>query len=244
MIPVLIIPAVSRFDLLERLLASLDEPVGRLVIVDNSCNGATVSDSRAEYIRPITGLGYPGGINAGILQTPEAPWWFFASVDIMFGPGDLAAIVAEMTDVDWPQLVTGDRHDTRLLRFAYGALNAECVDAVGLMDDGFYPIYFDDDDYERRCRLGDVEWVTYNGNIRHGENGDVGSVTIKSDDEHRRANSRTFPLNAARYVEKWGGMPGSETFTTPYGLAVPLSFTRPDMAGRRARIWGSPPSNP
>ena len=41
MIPVNIVPDLSRFDLLERLLTSLEEPIGRLVIVDN-CPVSTI----------------------------------------------------------------------------------------------------------------------------------------------------------------------------------------------------------
>lgn len=238
MIPVLIVPAVSRFDLLERLLRSLDEPVERIVIVDNSCSGATVSDPRAEYIRPITGLGYPGGINAGIMQTPRAPWWLFSSVDIEFGTGDLARIATRMERAEGARVVTGDRTDSRMLRWAYGALNAATVAAVGLMDEyEFYPIYYDDDDYERRCRLAGVDWTVYNGDIRHGDDGREGSVTIKSDPEAAKANSRTFPENGGRYLAKWGGRPGFETFTTPWDSGAPLSWVKPDAASRGSRLW-------
>jgi GT2 family glycosyltransferase len=237
-IPVLIVPAVSRFDLLERLIRSLDEPVERLVIVDNSCSGATVSDPRAEYIRPITGLGYPGGINAGIMQTPAAPWWLFASVDIEFGEDDLAAISSRMNGTAEPRVVTGTRNDSRMLRWAYGALNVATVRAVGLMDEhAFYPIYFDDDDYERRCKLAGIEWLPYDGDIRHGDDGLEGSVTIKSDAAMSEANTRTFALNRAEYHAKWGGGPTWEAFDTPWDSDVPLSHVRPDPAKRAARLW-------
>lgn len=238
MIPVLIVPAVSRFDLLERLLASLNEPVDRLVIVDNSCSGMTVSDPRAEYIRPITGLGYPGGINAGIMQTPGAPWWLFASVDIEFGADDLAQIGGYMNGAEVPRVVTGTRKDSRMLRWAYGALNEAVVRAVGLMDEhAFYPIYFDDDDYEHRCHLAGIEWQAYDGSIRHGDDGLEGSVTIKSDSKASEANHRTFALNRAEYHAKWGGGPTWEAFTTPWDSGAPLSHVRPDPVKRAARLW-------
>lgn len=234
MIPVLIVPVVSRFDLLDRLLRSI-EGVERLVIVDNSCSGLQVP--AAEVIRPISGLGYPGGINAGITQTPAAPWWAFASVDIEFGAGDLGQIAGRIVGPG-PRVVTGSRSDGRLLRWAYGALNVETVQRVGLMDEhAFYPIYYDDDDYERRCRLGGVAWIEYDGTIRHGDDGRAGSVTIKSDPKASSANGRTFPANWAQYVEKWGGPPGQETYPTPYDLPVPLSFVRPDPASRADRLW-------
>jgi GT2 family glycosyltransferase len=228
MIPVLICPVLSRFDLLERMIASIDHPVGRLVIVDNSLTG--YSNPEAAVIRPITGLGYPGGINAGILQTPDAPWWAWVNNDIEFGPGDLAHIAEVMDAAQGPTHLTGS---DRRLRNAYGAMNAACIDTVGLFDDwAFYPIYFDDDDYEYRCRLGGVEWLTYDGTINH-----AGSMTINSDEHLRAENSRSFMQNRARYIAKWGGVPGHECFSRPYDLPVPLSYSAPDIAGRAMRLW-------
>lgn len=239
MIPVLICPVVSRFDLLERMLASIDHPIGRLVIVDNSCADYHVPadllpEQRIEYIRPITGLGYPGGINAGIGQTPEAPWWMWSSNDLVWGPGDLAHIADLMDAANGPRLVTGDRRDDRMLRFAYGAENREAVEAVGLHDEwAFYPIYFDDDDYQYRCHQGGVEWIEYNGAIGHDRSSTIQDPTMA---EH---NARTFEMNRQRYLAKWGGLPGRECFSRPYDRPVPLSYTAPDIAGRAARLWTS-----
>lgn len=237
MIPVLVIPIPRVIDLLPRLFDSLDEPIGRIVVVDNTPNHDLDLPWDVEYIRPILPLGYPGGINAGISQTPEAPWWLFASYDIAFGKGDLRRIAEIMAEASGPRVVTGDRADSRMLRWAYGALNAETVRQVGLMDEWtFYPIYFDDDDYERRCHLAGVEWVQYNGEILHGMHGE-GSVTIREDATASAANGRTFPLNMDAYIAKWGGRPGAEWFDTPWDLPVPLSHTVVDTKSRAERRW-------
>lgn len=235
MIPVLICPIVNGEPLLRRMLASVDEPVGRLVIVDMTPR-QRVHVPGALYIRPLISLGLAGAINAGIMQTPDAPWWMFASHDLVFGPGDLHEIAALMETDPGPCFVTGDRADERLLRNAYGAVNVAAIEAVGLLDEhAFYPLYFDDDDWQYRCRLGGVEWVEYNGRIQHDR-----SSTIRNP-AARKANNHTFPVNHRRYIEKWGGPPGRETWTTPYGIAgVPLSFTRPDPRGRAARKWVLP----
>jgi GT2 family glycosyltransferase len=231
MIPVLVCPVVSRFELLERMLRSIDEPIGRIVIVDNSLSGyiAPFDDLPIAYIRPLIGLGYPGGINAGIAQTPGAPWWLWASADLVWGPGDLARIAGLMDAAPGPRSVTGSH---RGLRNVYGAMNRAAIELVGLFDEwSFYPIYFDDDDMERRCRLAGVEWLAFDGAMRHD-----GSATI-GEDRFRDANARTFGENRRRYVEKWGGPPGGEAFATPWNLAVPVSFVRPDPGGRAARLW-------
>jgi len=234
MIPVLIAPVLNRPDLLAEMLDSIDVPVDRTIIVDNSPDGIAL-DRDVEWIRGVSSFGYPGSINVGIMQTPHAPWWLFASNDIRFGPGDLAEIASHM-DTPEPRVVTGDRRDARMLRWAYGALNAATVQAVGLMDEhAFYPIYFDDDDYERRCLLAGIRWIVFNGSIEHGDG--RGSMTIRSDERLADRNRITFELNRAQYEAKWGGTPTAETYSTPYAMSVPLSFVRPDPIARAARSW-------
>ena len=238
MIPCVVLPAVSRFDMMEANLAAFDHPVERLVIVDNSLTGYTYTRPegswilRVDIIRPVLGLGVTGGFNAGIMQTPDAPWWLLTSTDIGYGPGDLAAICGRM-DTDAPTVVTGSRNDDRLLRGAYMAVNRAAVELVGLYDEwAFYPCYYEDDDYVRRCELGGVEWIEYDGSISHDR-----SITIRSDPAKAARNRETYPECGRRYAEKWGGMPGSEWFETPYGLPVPLSYQKVDLAGRAARVW-------
>jgi len=232
-IPVLIIPYLNRFDLVERLIESIDERIDRLVIVDNARSGEMLTSRPAEYIRPISNLGCGGGFNAGIVQTPAAPWWLWASNDMEFGPGDMAAIAERVEGASGPVMVTGDRKDARLLRNVYGAVNRATIEAVGLFDEWtFFPAYFEDDDYEYRCRQGDVEWIEYNGSIKHQR-----SSTIRSDPAIARRNQDTYPQNGARYVAKWGGPPGQERFSRPWNLPVPLSYTVPDLAGRAKRTW-------
>lgn len=239
MIPVVIVPAISRFDALESNLAAFDHPVERLVIIDNSLSGYTYTPpagspiQAVHHIRPVLGLGVTGGFNAGIMQTPEAPWWLLTSTDIGYGPGDLERIAELMDEDAYPTVVTGSRNDQRLLRGAYMAVNRACVEAVGLYDEwAFWPLYFEDDDYVRRCELADVDWLEYDGHIAHDR-----SITIRSDDRAASNNARTFPDCRQRYAEKWGGLPGQETYDTPYGLPVPLSYCKVDLAGRAERIW-------
>ena len=230
MIPVLIVPVYGRWDLAEKMMESVDVPVGRTVIVDNDQSGIRLGHPT---IRPLINLGFAGAINAAISQTPDAPWWLWASQDIAFGPGDLTNIVHLIEDATGPRVVTGDRSDDRLLRFAYGAINRECIEAVGLLDEWtFYPGYYDDDDYEYRCRMGGVSWITYNGAISHER-----SATIRSDPAAAAGNARTFPMNRQRYIAKWGGPPGSERFSRPWNKPVPLSYAPIDIAGRATRSW-------
>jgi GT2 family glycosyltransferase len=224
MIPVLIVPCLNRWDLGRKMLDSVDVPVSRTVVVDN---GQIGMKGHYEVIRPIANLGFSGAINTAIRQTPDAPWWMWASVDLTFGTGDLLNIVHLIEDARGPRVVTGTRDDERLLRFAYAAINREAIEAVGLLDEWTTaPIYYEDDDFQRRSELGGVDWIEYDGAISHQR-----SATIQ-EPKASAANAITFPRNLERYVAKWGGRPGQETYRRPYNRPVPLSYVREDLEYR------------
>lgn len=240
MIPVLICPVLNRFDLLERMLNSIDQNVGEIIIVDNSCSDYMVpyelerrltngTGTAIGYIRPHTGLGYGGAINQGIMQTAYAPWWMWTSNDLIYGKGDLYNITTHMEEgTGVPTFVS--------YGYIYGAINPETIDVAGLVDEwSFFPIYEDDIDHYRRMRLAGVNIIDYRGNIRHGDT--AGSLTIRSDDNLATKNSSSHSENTRRYIEKWGGIKGQERFDTPFDMDVPLWYTKPDIRGRARRMW-------
>ena len=215
------------------MLRSIDHPVGRGLIIDNGMTGY-VPDVGPEWrtiAPPFTSYGYPGSINLGIMQTPDAGWWLWVSNDVVFGDGDLDAIAALMEEAgDSPRLVSW--------HFAMGAVNRAMVDAVGLFDEwSFWPLYFDDNDYAYRCHLAGhpVQW--YFGNMTEGADGHTASMTIYSDPVLKARNAETWAINRDAYEAKWGGVPGKETLRTPWGKDLPLWATRPDLEGRYLRLW-------
>lgn len=233
-IPNLICPVRSRFDLLERMLNSLDYPIDQIVIVDNSVSGYEVPFETAgpvRYIRPITGLGWGGGINEGITELPKETYWMWSSNDLVWGPGDLEHIDKTMQEnIHLPTFMSWG--------FIYGAVSRGCVASIGLIDEFNFPsIYEDDVDWYRRCRLGGVNIIEYRGNIQHGADGHAASLTILSDGEHKSSNDKTHPANAIRYAEKWGGSKGQETFDTPFNSGMPLWVVKPDIDRIAAFRW-------
>lgn len=227
MIPVLITSIVNRPDLLDRLLDSIDVPVGRSLIVDNGRTGYR-RDGWTVWTPPFESLGWPGTLNFGIEQTPDAPWWLFVNNDAWFEPGMLADLCERMADPS-PKVL---HHE-----WTVGAIPRSVVETVGLFDTwSFHPLYFDDTDYARRCALagipvvegpwcleGDAEWPV--------------SLTIRSDPALSAANNRTWLLNEAAYRAKWGGLPGQESFATPWDSGLPLWATRPSVDARTERRW-------
>lgn len=236
MIPAFISPSYNRPDLLERMLRSVDVPVGRGMVIDNGMLGLTadalgLGPEWRVFQPPFSSMGLPGSINFGIAQTADAPWWLWASNDLVFGPGDLAAI-SDLVESYGPNPVMVT------YRFAFLALNRAVVQTIGLFDEySFHPIYFDDTDLARRASLADIPVLHDKWHISEGADGFRYSVTVQTDERISHANNRTWKLNENAYRAKWGGLPGHETFDTPWDLGLPLWATRPDMDGREKRAW-------
>ena len=192
MIPVLVVPILARPDLLRRMLASIDHPVGRLVVIDN---GHCVADlPPMPNVAAVTLLSLPSNLgvatswNLGIKITPMAPWWLIAGFDVTFAPGSLAsmaasaradAVVLSGSDPPWAAFTIGEA----------------VVDRVGLFDEGFHPAFFEDWDYERRCEAAGVQ-VVRTGTVVDHDN----SSTLKAG--YHDHNRRTFPANRDYFEDK------------------------------------------
>lgn len=166
MIPVIGFATLSRFDLADRLLASINYPVENLVIVNNSGKQTWQpmkpdSVQKMWHIEVPYGLGLVGAWNLIIQSTPYAPYWVLVNDDAWFHPDALETIAREV--------------DTEALNFAHvdqtpwaaPIIGEGCVRRAGLYDEAFYPIYFDDNDYERRIRNAGVEVKQLSATIHH-----------------------------------------------------------------------------
>ena len=192
-IPVLGFCTLKRFDLAERLLASIDYPVEHLVIVDNSGTQSWQPNKPEQVknlwlIRVPFGLGLVGAWNLIIKSTPYAPYWVLVNDDAWFEKGALK-IIAQEADSEtllFPDIVPD---------WASIVLGSKIVEEVGLYDERFYPLYFDDNDYERRIRHKGLEIKRIEAKIHH-EN----SSTLKSGFESQ--NSVSFSANQRLFDQK------------------------------------------
>ncbi len=230
MIPVLAIPGLNRPDLLARCLASIDEPVERLIVIDNSADGA-IGDVAAEWNADIidagTNLGVAASWNLALKAAPLAPWWAIVGLDTEFAPGDLQRLATAMEDPA-PRVAC-------LFRFGAFGLNQACLDRVGWFDENFHPIYCEDCDYEYRCHLAGVPVIDLPSGAAHLEGG---SVSLHAG--HRDDNARTFPANHAYYQAKWGGpVRGGETFRSPFNRGGPVTEWTLDPARLREMAWSA-----
>lgn len=192
MIPVIGFCTLKRFDLAERLIRSIDYPVEHLVIIDNSGTGEWVAPKNTFVknlwqIRVPFGLGLTGAWNLIIKATPYAPYWLLINDDAWFAPGSLEKIAAEVDPeaVNFLDIVPA---------WSAVAFGEGMIDKVGLYDERFYPLYFDDNDLERRIDFHNVPKKFIDAKVFH-EN----SSTLNSG--FHAANSVSYRNN--QYVYNW-----------------------------------------
>lgn len=194
MIPVLGFATLSRFDLAQRLLDSIDYPIEHLVIVDNSGKQEFQPKVNDELVKNLWliqvpyGLGANGAWNLIIKSTPHSPYWVIPNDDSYFDQGALQKI-AENVDTEafnfvdvqpkWSCVVPGE-----------GA-----VLTAGLWDEAFYPIYYDDNDYEWRMEQLGVKFNTIPAKVQHNN-----SSTLHSG--YTAQNAVSFSRNGSLLTNK------------------------------------------
>lgn len=193
MIPVIGFCTLKRFDLADALVKSIDYPVEHLVIVDNSGTGSYAPPEndfvRNVWVLPMPfGLGLTGAWNLIVKATPYAPYWILVNDDAEFDKGALAVIAKEAD----PGTISFTNINTL---WSCIILGEEVVKKVGLYDERFYPLYFDDNDYDRRIREAGFEAKIIRANVHHQN-----SSTLNSG--FQKENDRTFLMNHKLYFKK------------------------------------------
>jgi len=192
-IPVLGFATLSRFDLAQRLLDSIDYPVEHLVIVDNS--GKKQFEPRLnDNIRNLwmlqvpSGLGANGAWNLIIKSTPHAPYWVIPNDDSYFAPGALE-IIANQVNTD------GFNFVDVVPKWSCVIPTEGSVAKAGLWSERFHPIYFDDDEYEWRMKELGVSFHHIPATVMHDN-----SSTLHSG--YQDVNNKTFNRNGLLLREK------------------------------------------
>lgn len=190
MIPWLVVPTLTRHDLLQLMLESVDVPVEHLVVIDNggTLEGAG-TDLAADFrvLRMPTNLGVAASWNLACRLAYRAPWVLIASDDVTWPPGALGGFAAAagedrvVLSGTWPH-------------WCAFALGMGVVHRVGLFDEGYFPAYFEDTDYRRRLDRAGVEVVM------GPEVGHRNSSTLRGGD-FAAANDRSYAANSALFDE-------------------------------------------
>jgi GT2 family glycosyltransferase len=187
----LIVPVLNRYDLLERMLDSVDVPVEHLLIIDNGLGTDTLelSDKFAKvtHLRMPANLGVSGSWNLGIKSFPYAHRWFIVSNDVVFRSGALEKLAKACRD---EITLTADAPHWQAF-----ALGDEAVNDIGLFDESLFPAYFEDNDYMRRAQFAGVNIRKLDIDLHHDN-----SSTIKSG--YQSKNAKTFSANQRYYQSK------------------------------------------
>jgi GT2 family glycosyltransferase len=192
-IPVLGFLTYSKFDLADRLLASIDYPVENLVIVDNS-GKREYQPVKPDLVKNLWliqvpfGLGYGGGLNLIVKSTPFAKYWVLVNDDSKFSPGALEKI-AEKVDTETINFLS------IMPKWSGFVLGEGAVLKAGLFDERFHPIYFEDNDYERRLENAGVKANFIYATLNHDN-----SSTLNSG--FHSQNDLTFYRNKALHEQK------------------------------------------
>jgi GT2 family glycosyltransferase len=183
----LTVPVLNRYDLLVKMLGSVDYPVKHLLVIDNG--GGIESLDKPEPVEKLTVWNMPANFgvaaswNLGIKAFRNDDVFFFASNDMTFEPGALKALGDAERDA-----VTLSMQFPHFHTFAVGV---DVVARVGLFDESFFPAYCEDIDYLWRCEREGVTVERAFIPTKH-EN----SSTIHSDLNYQSSNTVTHPQNA------------------------------------------------
>jgi GT2 family glycosyltransferase len=192
-IPVLIVPILNRYDLLESMLESINYPVDNILIIDNGGEFKTQKENVKVLSMPAN-LGLSAAWNLGIKCYPDSKYWLFASADTTWGETALQ----EIDTLSGPSklILTND---------AYGCFSVgeNVIEQVGLFDEYFYPIYFEDNDFHERVARFCPENTITSTSIQTAP--ESGSQTINSDDKLKNRNHETFLNNQEYYEYKRNG---------------------------------------
>lgn len=194
MIPAMIVPVLTRHDLLYRMIDSINYPIKDLIIIDNGSRDYDWSPNWNQWISKIWHLKMPSNLgvasswNLGIKSLPMSDWWLITNFDVEWG-GDSLKMFDEQSSADKLVLSNG------VPEWCAFSIGWKIIDQVGLFDEAFHPAYFEDDDMERRIKHKNLEIVKSFIPVAHDN-----SSTLKNG--YQRLNDETFTNNYDHFRNK------------------------------------------
>lgn len=188
----LIVPVLNRFDLFRRMIESIDIEA-TVYVINNSGVRQDFEHSNPlvemHWVDMPSNLGVASSWNLGIKMLPFESRWFISSADCFFRAGDLELLQTAKTDAL-----------TLCSQFPYYqtfAVGEEIVKTIGLFDEGLHPIYFEDNDFERRIDKAGLRVDRLPLQLGHDN-----SSTINSDAKLSERNQFTFANNQKYFKDK------------------------------------------
>jgi GT2 family glycosyltransferase len=238
---IIAVPILASGEKLLQHFRSIDVPVKRYFIIDNSCGSdASVTDAideiwdtKPDHIGEIQVLtncqnqGYAGSVNQVFHQNMDCKYWLVTNFDMYLEPGEWDRVLFNIETFEHgATLGTGNDE------FIGTVFTHKLIGKVGYLDENFYPAYYDDNDYRYRCKLAGVKMANFPTKYVHET-----SHTINNNAHYKRRNSTTFQSLANYYFAKWGGMPGREEYKTPFNKHLPIDYWRYDPHHNQLLRW-------
>jgi len=189
---ILIVPVLNRFDLLRRMVESIDVEATVYVINNSGVEQGLEHDNsliQIHWVNMPSNLGVASSWNLGIKMLPFESRWFISSADCVFAPGDLELLQTAKRDA----LTLCDKFPY----YQTFVVGDEIVNTVGLFDESLHPIYFEDNDYERRIAHYGLRVDRLPLQLQHDN-----SSTINSDARLSLRNEVTFRNNQKYFNQK------------------------------------------
>jgi GT2 family glycosyltransferase len=210
----IVIPTLNRADLLQESYEDLKEKMlpsescKGLIVIDNGDQDLEFlkGDTKVNVIKPGKNLGVAASWNLGIKNAflfHSSDFCLVLNDDVVFGKtAEEVTGIAEKYRYE-KTIITSHFHLAAFIIYPF------TFGEVGEFDEGFYPAYCEDKDYEYRLKLAQRPMIrTHNMKIEKQRN----SMTIKKDPQIIKN------LQAPReyYKKKWGGRVGEEKYTRPW----------------------------
>lgn len=205
-------PTLNSYSTLWKCVESInnsDIQVTSIQIIDNGGNLVHNGQSNVYIYKQSSNMGVAASWNFFIRNIPEIR--IICNDDITFETNTIRTMVEGYT----PNGLVFPTELGRENAFSCFLLSQNVIDHVGLFDEDISPnyAYFEDNDYAYRMSLMGFGFSRCNANISH-----VGSSTLKNYNRASKdAHHKKFRLAEENYKKKWGGIPTSEIYTTPFG---------------------------
>lgn len=201
----LAIPTYTRFDLLERCVASaLAGTVAPdyILIIDNSGGGCPpIPNTQIVLGRQPQSVAKAWNDAVGLIGGDL----LLANDDITFAPDTIARLLEEAERNDRAAIVSAIEGQ----RFSLFWLRYTAYVQMGGFDEGYSSAYFEDNHAARVLTLAGWQLAVAPTAVEH-----VGSATIASYDAARmQQHHADHRANEQRYIARWGGPPGHEVRT-------------------------------
>jgi GT2 family glycosyltransferase len=204
----ILIPTVNRADLLAEAMAQYERvfPETPVLIWDNGKQGLPEYRNTETFVSD-RNLGVAASWNALIKRASDRGFdtYLILNDDVILQCGEetLDRVLANGGDDIF--------HRCRpFYNWSSFILRKHIYMKVGPFDEEFKGCFFEDNDYEYRMRLSGIH-IRYEDELNPGVYRN--SQTIEKDPK-----LGNYIDNRELFIRKWGGMPGSETYLTPYGI--------------------------